>query len=118
MALRLPCYCSVCLLDTFEDDYRNTVSGSLQTSKTRKQHEINDAKREKRAAMQTAHVEAQIMATTLVDQGAGPSSVIRPRDSMSDYMDGALPEVEVCFRVLRDGRIVMGSTGPSDCLTV
>ncbi|KAI1787156.1 hypothetical protein LXA43DRAFT_1064573 [Ganoderma leucocontextum] len=65
MASLCPCLCSICLLTTYEDDDGNQVPGSLQTSKTRKQHELNDAKREKRSAMQIAWVEAQVMFTTM-----------------------------------------------------
>nr|VWO94125.1 Immunoglobulin G-binding protein A (IgG-binding protein A) (Staphylococcal protein A) (SpA) [Ganoderma boninense] len=74
----------VCTLTTFEDDDGTFVPGSLQTAKTRKQHEINDAKRAKRAASQATRAEAQVMMATLDGQekSAGPS-VIRLRDSVS-----------------------------------
>lgn len=86
MASRAPCYCSICVLDTYEDDDGNCISGSLQTSKTRKQHEISDAKREKRTAIQAARVETEIFVTTLdSNRGQQPGfSVVRPRDTLWD----------------------------------
>lgn len=86
MGSRLPCYCSVCILGTYEDDDGGFVSGSLQTSKTRKQHEISDAKRERRIALQSTRVETQVMVTTLGDQrhSPGSTSVVRARDTILD----------------------------------
>ena len=103
MASRGPCYCSICILDMFEDDDGNIVSGKLQTAKTRRQHEISDAKWEKQVAQQTARVEAQVMAATLDGgvQRAGSSSVVRPRDCTSSQPHGNADEA-VCPNISSD----------------
>ena len=62
------------------------IPGSLQTSKTRKQHEISDAKRDRRAITQTSRFETQVMATTLEErkQASDSSSVVRSRDIFAE----------------------------------
>lgn len=100
MASRGPCFCSVCVLDNFEDDDGNLVPGSLQTSKTRKQHEISDAKRAKRTASRTTRVETQVIATTLGGREKPEgSSIVRPRDSASyqQLVNPHEPDVRLYF---------------------
>ena len=107
MASRRPCYCSVCILDTFEDDDGKNVPGTLQTSKTRKNHELSDAKREKRAAMNVGRLEAQVLATTLENAGesAGRSSIVRPRDLLgAPSLSCAEQEVSLSISCNADGQ--------------
>ena len=87
-----PCFCSICVLGTYENEHGKRVHGTRQPARTRRNHLLNDEKR-KRAATRAANDAQSIESTiTLATMSTLDVTPLNARGSMAvDELDRVDP---------------------------